>query len=142
MWAWLCSSVGLGSSRRLPDGGDRPTLFSVGVSGERLAPSPALRLRGPPAFAGPELPDSWRRARPLRRGRALALRAIGGDVLERQFPVHRIHAHAVPRVDLSREQGKRQAVGQLLLDHPAKRTGAVGRVVAEISEQLLGLVGQ
>ena len=38
--------------------------------------------------------------------------------------------------ELALEQLQRQLVDQLLLDHPLQRAGAVGRVVAEVAEQV------
>ena len=40
------------------------------------------------------------------------------------------------------EQRQREPIGELLLDHPPQRPCAVGRVIAHVAEQLLGLVGE
>ena len=62
--------------------------------------------------------------------------------LQRQLTVGRVHAHGVPGMDLAGEQGEREPVDELLLDHPPQRTGAVGRVIAHVCDQLARLIGE
>ena len=62
--------------------------------------------------------------------------------LQHQLAVDGIDGHRVPFAQLALQQREREPVGELLLDHAAQRPRAVGRVIAHVAEQLLGLVGE
>src|SRR5213078_3498695 len=61
---------------------------------------------------------------------------------EHERALARIHPHAVAGLELALEQGERELVDQLLLDHALQRARAVGRVVAEVADQRLRVVSQ
>ena len=68
--------------------------------------------------------------------------AAAGTGSNVELALRRVHAHRVPRAQAALQQREREAVGQLLLDHPAQRARAVRRVVAQVAEQLPRGLGQ
>src|SRR5439155_21747032 len=80
--------------------------------------------------------------------------ALSGDLLrgsdgrrllglrEHHVAVARVHADEVSLAEVALEDRERQAVDQVLLDHPLQRPRPVRRVVAEVAEQQPGVVGQ
>src|SRR5215203_1176562 len=74
-----------------------------------------------------------RRGRRSDRGRRrLHLRA---RLLEGKLAICGVDSNRVSLAEFSFEDLQRQLVDQLLLDHPLQRSGAVGRVVAEVAQQ-------
>src|SRR5436305_6980739 len=63
-------------------------------------------------------------------------------LLEDERTIRGVHADAVARPPLALEQRQRELVDQLLLDHALERARAEGRVVAQVADQRLRVVGQ
>src|SRR5207248_6711184 len=61
---------------------------------------------------------------------------------EDERTIRGVHADAVARPPLALEQRQRELVDQLLLDHALERARAEGRVVAQVADQRLRVVGQ
>ena len=74
----------------------------------------------------------WAGARRRSAGSAASRRSLRED----ELAVGGVDLDAVALGELALQQPQRQLVDELLLDHPLQRAGAVGRVEAEVADQL------
>ena len=128
------SQVGHGSSMIAPGAaaararlGDREQALALGLDAAALAARADLRATVPERLPAAGLGGGRR------------------DLLghrQHELAVAGVHADGVALAEVALEDGQRERVDQALGDDPLERARAVGRVVAEVAQQLAGAVGE